>query len=313
MKEIHFTTEQLFSNPQILAEEKIGELELSDDQFFSDKSKFLKFIQKLQDVNTVCNITFNLKPSFIDGQIVKAFSQIFCSLQFEFLPSFLAGEKKFFSKKMAMLNDAGLVFGFVIDASNFSSMKEFRLCLDEALSYYPNHIYVESDRLKATDKLSTQDIKNIRRLSFALETFYSAGRAVPWFNALLMSLRIKAWVFLSDFAEWQDCNNCGLNTDFDCEKAGHSEIEKMQLSFIKLKYEEKHLDYIFPACQDLVRLHGAFARADFEGESTSLELSYHPDDILSPYAMDLVSFVEEVCMEEYSVKVIPGENGPEII
>jgi hypothetical protein len=209
-----------------------------------------------------------------------------------------------------LLNDYGLVFGFNIDSVNFPTIKGFKNALDEAISYYPNHIYIETQNLKPSDKLSTQDIKKIQELSFAMEVFYSVGRAVPWFLAVLQSLRLRPSQFFADFAEWQRCNNCSKESNFLPENVSHQEIEKMQLLFLKLKCEEKHLHSIFFPLKDLVCLHGAFSRCVFEGEESTLELSYHPEDILSPIAMDLIKFTEEVCLENHNVRIFLTDFGP---
>ena len=165
-------------------------------------------------------------------------------------------------------------------------------------------------RIERLEKLSTQDIKKIQELSFASEVFYSVGRAVPWFLAAIQPLRLRPSQFFQDFSEWQRCNNCSKDKNFVPEKVSHQEIEKMQLLFLKLKCEEKHLHSIFFPLKDLVCLHGAFSRCVFEGEESTLELSYHPEDILSPIAMDLIKFTEEVCLENHNVRIFLTDFGP---
>ncbi|MDE5580421.1 MAG: hypothetical protein K2I95_03265, partial [Treponemataceae bacterium] len=89
------------------------------------------------------------------------------------------------------------------------------------------------------------------------------------------------------------------------------EIEKMQLLFLEEKYDEKNLRHVFPAVRDVVLLNGAFSRLAGEGEECSLELSFNPDDLLSPAAMDLPAFCENICMEECRVKIFAGNEGPD--
>ena len=128
--------------------------------------------------------------------------------------------------------------------------------------------------------------------------------------ASIQPLRLRPSQFFSDFAEWQRCNNCSKESNFLPEKVSHQEIEKMQLLFLKLKCEEKHLHSIFLPLKDLICIHGAFSRSIFEQEDTILELSYHPEDILSPMAMDLVKFTEEVCLENHKIKIFLTDFGP---
>ena len=307
--EFHFSTEQIFSNPEILLQKKITQLTLCDDKIFCDKDKVLRLIRIFEELKNPIYVTFCLELKVLDKTLINEFCKIPCCLQFEFLPSFLDKDKKFVEKKVRLLNDSGLVFGFEVDAKNFASIKSFKLMLDEIVNFYPNHVYISCENLTPTEKLSSQDIKKCKNLAFAMETFYSYGRAVPWFLAILQCLKIRPSSFFSDFAEWQECNNCAFNSKFDVEKANHAEIEKMQLNFLEIKFSEKNCMHLFACASDLIRLHGAFSRAISEGQTSTLSLSYHPDDIFSPYCMDIALFTDEVCLEPCKVCVFPTADG----
>ena len=310
MEEFNFSLLELEKNPGFLLEKNIQQVTISDAELSSDKNRFVKLIKLIEKQVPEVHFTFYISPAIIDKEIVENLSSIACTLQIDFLSEYLGEKRKFFSKKIRLLNDYGLVFGFNIDSANFPTIKSFKNALDEAINYYPNHIYINNEKLKPSEKLSTQDIKKIQELSFASEVFYSVGRAVPWFLAAIQSLRLRPSQFFADFAEWQRCNNCSKESNFLPENVSHQEIEKMQLLFLKLKCEEKHLHSIFFPLKDLVCLHGAFSRCVFEGEESTLELSYHPEDILSPIAMDLIKFTEEVCLENHNVKIFLSEFGP---
>jgi hypothetical protein len=310
MEEFNFSLLELEKNPKFLLEKDIQQVTISDAELSSDKNRFVKLIKLIEKQVPEVHFTFYISPSIIDKEIVENLSSIACTLQIDFLAEYLGEKRKFFSKKIRLLNDYGLVFGFNIDSANFPTIKSFKNALDEAINYYPNHIYINNEKLKPSEKLSTQDIKKIQELSFASEVFYSVGRAVPWFLAAIQPLRLRPSQFFQDFSEWQRCNNCSKDKNFVPEKVSHQEIEKMQLLFLKLKCEEKHLHSIFLPLKDLICLHGAFSRCVFEGEESTLELSYHPEDILSPIAMDLIKFTEEVCLENHNVKIFLSEFGP---
>ncbi len=253
---------------------------------------------------------FFLDYTFIDKDIILALSSIYSSV---LLGPTLA-EKKAFSKKVMLLNNAGLVFGFEIildKAKNCTSLKMFRELLDFSISLYPNHIFFDDSSLSQTASLSKNDIMLIKRSIFACNTYYSLGRAVPWFSAVLFPLRIRPSFFFSDFAEWQECNNCSFSDGFDPNTADHCDIETMQALFLKLKYEEKKLMHLYAAAVDLLKIHGAFSRVLVSGKKTQIELSYHPDDILSPCAMDIARFCDEVCMEPSRVEVFLTDEGPD--
>ena len=310
MEEFNFSLLELEKNPKFLLEKNIQQVTISDAELSSDKNRFVKLIKLIEKQVPEVHFTFYISTAIIDKEIVENLSSIACTLQIDFLTEYLGEKRKFFSKKIRLLNDYGLVFGFNIDSANFPTIKSFKNALDEAINYYPNHIYINNEKLKPSEKLSTQDIKKIQELSFASEVFYSVGRAVPWFLAAIQPLRLRPSQFFQDFSEWQRCNNCSKESNFLPENVNHQEIEKMQLLFLKLKCEEKHLHSIFFPLKDLVCLHGAFSRCVFEGEESTLELSYHPEDILSPIAMDLIKFTEEVCLENHNVKIFLSEFGP---
>jgi hypothetical protein len=199
------------------------------------------------------------------------------------------------------------------------TLRFFRERTDFMLSLYPNHLYfsdaspvAESSECTISGDawFSQHDRKMAQRIAFAAEVFYTAGRAVPWFLSVVYPLKIQSTRFLSDFAEWQYCNNCHFATGFDPEVADHRDIERMQLTFLELKYEERHLASLLPAVCDIVRLNGAFARAAAEGVQTQLALSYDPEDLFSPDSMDIKAFVENVCMAPCAVTVVAGQPEP---
>ena len=85
----------------------------------------------------------------------------------------------------------------------------------------------------------------------------------------------------------------------------------MQLAFLREKFEEKHKGHLWAAAEDLIKLNGAFSRVVEEAETCTLELSYSPDDLLSPDAGDLARFCDTVTEEPCTVNVFEGRGGPD--
>lgn len=85
----------------------------------------------------------------------------------------------------------------------------------------------------------------------------------------------------------------------------------MQLLFLKDKFEEKHKQSLLPVVNDIVMLNGAFSRVAAENEECVLETSYNPDELLSPYAMDIARFADSVCLEPCRVKVFAAADSPD--
>lgn len=323
--DISVSTSQLLTKLPELYKGGMTEFSVHDRSVASDK----KFLTSLVEcVETKCPDLFISLPvdiSVLDNQIISALQNIYCSIEIklagkekkEGAKSLLLFDKKLYANKAALLNNAGLVFGFDMEwgAQAGDTFKLFRERLDFAVTLYPNHIDFPQFSLDAmpsgTGIYSSKDLDFSHGMAFACRTFYTCGRAVPWFNAVLKPLKITPSSFFADFDEWQQCNNCSFITDFEPENVPHKEIEKMQLTFLKEKYEEKHKPSLFAAVSDIVTLNGAFSRVVEEGEECIIETSYNPDDLLSPYSSDIAKFCENACLEPCRVKIFAGEDCPD--
>ncbi|MCR4822862.1 MAG: hypothetical protein K5873_08350 [Treponema sp.] len=325
-KTFTFSSSNLESSLSSFAEKGITEFTLQDQEILGHKGKLLHFLQLFAREAGDVFLTLPVSASVLDMDVCRACSQLYCTLEIP-LEGISRGntylfDKKFFSKRAQTLNTLGLVFGFDMNyaCQAGDSVKAFRDRLDFALSLYPNHIdfpqleeseskktYIKAAKPTAT--FSTQDIKGCRDTAFALSTFYTYGRAVTWFLAVLEPLKMTPSRFFQDFAEWQKINNCSLESGWKASQAKHSEIEKMQLAFLKFKYEEKNKLQLFEVVSNVVRLNGALSRAFGEGEESIVELTYNPDELLSGAAMDIQAFFDNSFIENSSVKVFMGEDG----
>lgn len=317
--EYHFSFQEVEGGLKAICEQGVTRLIIHDPKITASKEKLLKFLRTaIQEAPSLFYVIY-LEAAILDKEVCSCLSELFCSLQ---LSLDFSIEKKSFFRRIELLNRYGLVFGFdmPIVASETDTIKLFRERMDFALSCYPNHLdfpqLEEKDKPSATGFFAPKDIGLAMDCAFACSVFYSAGRAVPWFQSVLKPLKMKAASFFSDFAEWLRCNNCALGTGFDGFSIPHAEVERMQLLFLKLKYEEKKVAHLFPAVKEIVRLNGAFSRLAGEGEECEIELDFNPQDIFSPYIGDLPKFVENVCMEHCKVRVYTaiapdGEQYPE--
>ncbi len=302
----------------------MNEFVLHDDQVAKDKNRLLKFLKAVENDAPELFVTFRVEPSVLDMDILRQSMNLNCSIEIPFRAVPAKGgngvffDKKFFAKRCVMLNNSGLVFGvqlFYAD-QNGDCLKAFKDRLDFTVEQYPNHIefpQTENSELAQTahvcQTFSAEDIRQARNIAFACRTFYSAGRAVPWFNSILAALRITPSAFFSDFSEWQRCNNCDFNSGFVPENATHHEIEKMQLLFLQQKFEEKKKTHMFAAASDIICMNGALSRLVSDGTESVLETDYNPEEIFGPEAMDLNAFVNDLCMEHCTVKVFLNEDG----
>ena len=322
-KEYKFTSSELESQIATLQEKGITEFSIHDASLAKDKRRVLKIINLIAQYAPDLFVSILADASVIDREVAAAATQIFCSFDIPLEVQSKGGkilfDKKFYSAKARLLNDFGLVFGFQLTYAQVAgdSLKLFLDRLDFALQQYPNHVDFaqtmnseEEKTAKVTGFFSAQDIRYARDLAFSCRTFYTSGRAVPWFLSVLKPLRIYASRFFADFAEWQRCNNCDYRSGFVPEAVPHKEIEKMQMLFLEQKYEEKGQHSLIMLVKDIVALNGAMSRVAGEGEESTIVTSYNPDDLLSEEAFDLAAFCENVCMEECKVRIFADEEGP---
>lgn len=319
--EYKFSIETILKELPDFNRKGITELTVHDPKISGDKALLEKLLNAVKKYAPDLFVSIPVQAKILDGKIISLMSQLNCSLEIPFEGTEKNGtllfDKKLYSSKAALLNNAGLVFGFdmAFGKQKGDTFKAFRDRLDFALSLYPNHIYfpqfAEEKDPPSSGVYSSKDIDFSHGIAFACRTFYSAGRAVPWFNSVLKCLKISPSTFFADFEEWQQCNNCSLESDFVPESVAHEDIEKMQIVFLKQKFDEKNKSHIFSCVQDLVVLNGAFSRLVAEGKESVVSVSYNPDDLLSPYATELSSFAEDVTMESCEVKVFLNEDYPD--
>lgn len=328
MSSFRFSSSELEGELSSFAARGITEFTLQDPEILSSKVELLRFLRLFQERAGDVFLTLPVSADVLDMDVCGACSNLFCSLEIPLEGTGRGGayllDKKFFSNRARTLNTLGLLFGFdmTFAAIPGDSVKAFRDRIDFAVSLYPNHIdfpqlepaagknpglHIKMPRPTAT--FSTQDIKAAKDCAHAVSTFYSYGRAVTWFLAVLAPLRMSAAKFFQDFAEWQNLSSCSLSSRWSPAEAGHSEIEKMQLSFLRFKYEEKNKPQLFDVVSNVVRLNGAISRCVGESEESVVELSYNPDELLSGAAMDIPSFFENSFIENSSVRVFMGEEG----
>lgn len=306
-----------------LLKNKVTEISIYDEKVAKDKKLLLKVLSLIYSKMPDVFVSVLADASVIDREVLAVAANVFCAFDIPLVCSQKGGkllfDKKFYASKARILNENGFVFGFNLSYADTpgDSLKAFMERLDFAVNQYPNHIEFpqtensEKYGASVSGTFSAQDIRRARDISFACRSFYSAGRAVPWFLAVLKPLRIYPSRFFADFAEWQRCNNCDFKSGFIPENESHSSIEKMQLLFLEEKYEEKKCSELLTAVKDVVKINGAMSRLAGENEESVVRTSYSPDDLFSEEACDIEHFCENVCMENCSVKIFSNGDSPD--
>ncbi|MBQ1643177.1 MAG: hypothetical protein II103_01460, partial [Treponema sp.] len=152
------------------------------------------------------------------------------------------------------------------------------------------------------------DLAKAEKLSRAVNLFYTEGRAVPWFNSVVGLLREKPSAFFEGFSAFLESRQelMGL-----AEGLSLLQIEALQKEFVFLRLKSRGLQKYTALVGDIISLNGALSRCQGEGEECTLELSWHPDDLMSQYASDIPFFFANCGREKNRTRVFPTANGPD--
>ena len=69
--------------------------------------------------------------------------------------------------------------------------------------------------------------------------------------------------------------------------------------------------YLLPAIENIIKFNGAISRVTADGTNENLKLAYHPDDLASPYTMDMVFFAKNCGRFSCDVAMGMGKQGLE--
>jgi len=323
-----------------------------DPTYNANRERALALLALIAKEAPELHFNFEVRAELLDRELVAAFAKIPCSLQIGLQSSNAEAlrlvnrpcDLKGFAKKIALLNDAGIVFGLdLMYGLPGDTLPAFRSSIDYAIAQYPNNLEIfrlavlpgtaladQADALglrhaarppylvESTPGFSAQDLDRAAALARACDVFYTQGRAVTWFNSVLHCLKLKASQFFQDFADYlaapatrAQFPDLAPRDGAYCELP-HERAEALQLAFLKKKFADKGKGFLLPALSDVIRLNGAWTRALAEGSETRLALSYHPEDVFSGDAMDLEYFTENACMEQCQVRVFSGPDGPDL-
>ena len=329
----HLPMDRLGRELDLFVEKGVSQVFVLDPTFNIQSDRTLSLLGFFAEKGPGINWYFEIRAELLDRAQARAFADISCSLQIGLQssrPEVLANigrdiDRKKFAAKIALLNESGAVFGFdLIYGLPGDSLGGFRESVDFALSLAPNHLdifrlavlpgTVLHDQIKdfsldcdneppyllhSHPFFSAGDMEKAGKLARSCRVFYSEGRAVPWFKALLKPLHMAPSAFLSGFAAPE------LPA-----VPGHSRIEALQCAYLSEIYESRGKVRLLPAALDLVRYYGAWSRAFAEGETTRFELSYPLSRVESAEILDIESFVRNNVLRPCTIEVRPTKRGP---
>lgn len=321
-----------------------------DPTYNASRDRALSILALIEKKAGDLHFNFEVRAEHLDRDTVSAFSRIPCSLQLGLQSSNEEALRlvnrpcnlKEFSRKIGLLNEAGIVFGLdLMYGLPGDTLSSFRTSVDYAVSLYPNNLEIFRlavlpgtalfDRatelgikygstapyhVESTPKFPATDIDRAESLARSCDIFYTQGRAVTWFLSALAPLKLKPSQFFQDFARFIEGRPSAREPELAHRELARSELthceaERLQLEFMKVKYDEKGKSFLWPALSDIIRLNGAWTRALAEGEETVLDMAYDPEDIFGPDAMDIAWFTENAYMEASRIRVFCGSDGPD--
>jgi len=302
----NFSLERVESELRHFANSGVSQVFVLDSTFNMDKDRAKKILRMIHAIAPSIHFHFEVRNEFIDREMARLFAQITCSLQIGLQSadqavltqvgrSFNKGD---FTTKVGLLNESGAVFGFdLIYGLPGDTLDGFRSSLDYALSLYPNHLDIfplavlPGTRLasrgaglnmrwnsqppyviEATEGFSAIDLHAAAELATACDIFFTRGKAVAWFNAVVVALGITPSTFLKNFSDWLIERYGHSNKESDFTDA---DIWNMQKHFLTLQFSGKKLKRFLPLVLDLINYHYQYAAvllapSPESGESTEV-------------------------------------------
>lgn len=342
----YFPIQRIQNELELFEKEKISQVFVLDPTYNANKKRALELLNLISRIAPKIFFYFEVRAEFIDRELAKAFSRINCSLQIGLQSSNVevlknvnrTFEEKKFKKNIGFLNAEGIIFGFdLIYGLPGDTFEGFRKSIDFALSLYPNNLELfclsvlpgtdlaekavdfnlefqqnPPYNIIKTPTFSENDIKKSEILSLSCNIFYNEGRAVSWFNSILRFFHKKPSIFLEEFALWFNSQKDLINLKefYKCNK-NHKKIEEIQIDFLEEYFEKHNKQKYFNSCKNLIQFYGALSRTQFDTKNSNnseeiLTLSYYPEDLESPYALDIKFFFENCKPHQNKVKFFNG-------
>ena len=335
--------ERIEKELKLFAEKDVPQVFVLDPTYNANKERALNLLKMMAKITPNTFYYFEARAEFIDRQIAKAFTKLPCAVQFGLQSSNEAVLKNVnrtfnkaqFTKNINILNEEGVIFGFdLIYGLPGDNLLGFYNSIDFALNLMPNNlelfclsvlpgtdlfdsakgfglVYEEKApyHVIETPGFSKDDMKKAAKVSAACNVFYNKGRAVPWFASLMKALQVKPSKFFIDFGNWYSKKGDIETLATNC--ASHKDVEKIQLEFLGEYLSGGKKQYLLPTIENIIKFNGAISRVTADGTNEKLKLAYHPDDLASPYTMDMVFFAKNCGRFSCDVAMGMGKQGLE--
>jgi hypothetical protein len=286
-----FSLDRVEAELRLLARSGVSQVFVLDSTFNREADRAKRILRLIRKHAPHVHFHFEVRSELLDGEQANLFSSITCSLQIGLqsartavLASVGRGmNRDDFAAKIALLNDAGAVFGFdLIYGLPGDTLAGFRESLDFALSLYPNHLDIFPLALLPGAPLAARaaglglqhlpeppytlvesptfpaaDLAEAARLAGVCDLFYSRGKAVAWFNGLCRVLSLEPTELLEEFAAWLSREAPGRRE----EELDDDEVWQFQRRFLQMFFASRNRKKYLPVALDLVDYHHHYAAA----------------------------------------------------
>lgn len=323
---------------------KVPSVFVLDPTFNADNKRALTILDQLLDKGRDIHWHFEVRAELLNRDQARRFAELGASLQIGLQTADPGVSARVgrplnlakFKQKIDILNEEGVVFGLdLMYGLPTDTLQGFMKSVDYAINLYPNHLDIfrlsvlpgtvlaEEARdygmdyepeppytLRSSASFSSQNLERAERLAHAVDFFYNKGRAVPWFNQVLYPLKKSPTQLFLLFADFMDAKKKPWDANLD--PSYPPSREALILEFLHGLFEKQKLHYLLPAVWDVVRFHGAWARALAEGISTTIDCNYDPDQLFGSGIQDLEEFCTLADMSPCRIRVRPGRDEPEV-
>jgi hypothetical protein len=285
-----FSLPRIEQELRLFARLRVPQVFVLDSTFNKIPARAKEILRLIQRLAPEVHFHFEVRSEFIDAELAQLFASITCSLQIGLQssdPAVLRGvgrgfDRDDFAYRVSLLNQSGAIFGFdLIYGLPGDSAALFRASLDFALSLYPNHLDIfplavlpgtrlfgkapalglnhldaPPYTLVSTPSFPAAEIEEARLLAAACDIFYSRGKAVAWFNAVLAALKLTPSAFLSAFSRFLGTRGTGGE-----QEIAEEDVWGLQREFLSGIFRDRKKIKLLPLALDLADYHHHYASA----------------------------------------------------
>lgn len=294
-----FPIDRIKAELELFHKAGVKEVFVLDPTFNFDKKTAKEILKLIIDEAPEIYFFFEVRAEFVDEEMANLFASINATLQIgiqsasnDVLKNINRTiNKDSFTYRILSLHNAGAVYGFdLIYGLPGDTLDGFCKSIDFAMGLIPNHIDIfpltvlpgtrlhetaaghglehepnNPYRALCTPEFSRANMKRAAEIAQASDLFYNQGKAVPWFDIILNSIKMKPSAFFKQFADW-------LKTEPE------GDIISLQTEFVTGIMRDQKKKKLLQVTSDIIAYFGYTESLD--DREIPYSFNYHPDDIM---------------------------------